>query len=149
MKIVILEDNEERRALMRTWLQDRFYQFDVRFFDTARDTIEFLDVHLEDTILICLDHDLEMQPGQNGTWIDPGTGRDVADYLATKSPHCPVVIHSTNSDAVLGMKMALQDAGWKTKRVVPFDDLEWISSCWFPTIRRVIVDAARPAVAKD
>ena len=71
--------------------------------------------------------------------LDPGTGREVADYLAAKTPVCPVVIHTTNTPAALGMEMVLKDAHWKTYRVLPFDDLEWIPTDWFRTVRRAIV----------
>lgn len=144
MKIVILEDNEERRALMEDWLRDRFYQFEHRFFDNAPEAIRFLQDHLNETILICLDHDLEMKKGPDGTWVDAGTGRDVTDFLAQRPPGCAVVIHTTNSTARVGMKMVLQDAGWKTRTVIPFDDMAWIPSCWFPTIRRAILRTAKP-----
>ena len=32
-KIVILEDNAERQAVMRACIADRFYTFDAHFFD--------------------------------------------------------------------------------------------------------------------
>ena len=37
------------------------------------------------------------------------------------------------------MERILREAGWKTFRVVPFNDLEWIASDWFRTMRRAIV----------
>jgi hypothetical protein len=33
----------------------------------------------------------------------------------------------------------LRDAGWKTRRVVPFGDVEWIERDWFFAMRRAIV----------
>jgi CheY-like chemotaxis protein len=143
MKIVILEDNSDRQAVMRACLADRFYTFDAHFFDDARETIRFLDENLADTLVISLDHDLELKPGRDGRSIDPGTGREVADFLATKAPACPVVIASTNSLAVSGMVNVLRDAGWKARRVVPFDDMRWIETDWFFAIRRAIVGPVR------
>jgi len=143
MKIAILEDNQDRQAIMRAWLSDRFYQYEACLFDDAGEMIRFLESHLADTLVISLDHDLELKPGPQGRCIDPGTGREVADYLAGKEPVCPVVIHTTNTQAAAGMERVLQDAHWKTRRVVPFDDMEWISTHWFPTIRRAIVGPVR------
>jgi hypothetical protein len=100
--------------------------------------IRFLREHLADTLVISLDHDLELKPGPNGHCIDPGTGREVADYLAQEDSVCPVIIHTTNSQAAAGMETVLQDAHWKTRRVVPFDDVRWIETDWFPAIRRAI-----------
>jgi hypothetical protein len=139
MKIAILEDNLERREVMQTCLVDRFGMYDARFFDDAGDMIRFLDEHLADTLLISLDHDLELKPGPNGRCVDPGTGREVADFLAGKEPVCPVIIHTSNGDAAVGMQLVLRDAQWKTRRVLPFDDTKWILDDWFPAVRRAIV----------
>jgi hypothetical protein len=143
LKIVILEDNQDRQAVMADCLADRLYQYETRFFKTSSEIIQFLDINLSDTIVISLDHDLELIPNKNGQTVDGGTGREVANYLAGKSPVCPVVIHSTNSAAVLGMETVLQESHWKTKRVIPWGDLDWIRSQWFRAIRQVILDAAQ------
>lgn len=139
MKIAILEDNLERQAIIRACLTDRFYTFDAHFFDEAEDMIRFLDQHLAETLVISLDHDLEMKPSDNGRLIDPGTGRDVANHLARKEPGCPVIIHTTNSRAAEGMKNVLDDTKWKAHRVIPFDDMKWIETDWFLAVRRALV----------
>jgi CheY-like chemotaxis protein len=139
MKIAILEDNLERQEVMRACIADRFYMYETRFFDDAFAMIEFLKLHLFDCLVIALDHDLELKTGVDGRCVDTGTGRDVADFLAANKPVCPVIIHSTNTDAVVGMKMALHDAGWKTRRVVPEAGTEWIRTSWFRALRRAIV----------
>jgi CheY-like chemotaxis protein len=146
LKIVILEDNKDRQAVMSELLADRFYQYEARFFRTAPEAIQFLHEHLAETIVISLDHDLELTASQNGQIVDSGTGREIADYLASKAPVCTVVIHSTNSAAVLGMEMVLHDARWETIRVIPWGDMEWISSQWFRTIRRAILRTARDKI---
>jgi hypothetical protein len=143
MKIAILEDNQDRQAVMRAWLADRFYQYDARIFDEAGEMIRFLDEHLADTLVISLDHDLELKPGPRGRPVDPGTGREVADFLAGKEPVCPVIIHTTNAQAAVGMEMVLRGGRWQTRRVVPFNDLEWVATHWFPAIRRAIVGPVR------
>jgi CheY-like chemotaxis protein len=139
MKVVILEDNPDRVRVMRDCLEDRFSRFECRFFDDPAETMEYLEANLAETVLIGLDHDLELKEAPSGKMIDPGTGREVADYLAGKPAVCPVVIHTTNAPAAAGMEMVLKDARWKTYRVVPFDDLEWIPTDWLRTVRRAIV----------
>ncbi len=139
MKIAILEDNLERKAAMLDCLQDKFYQFEKKFFDNPADMIDFLKDHLQDTIAISLDHDLELIPAPEGKATDPGTGREVADFLAQKSPSCPVIIHTSNSTAASGMEMVLQEANWKTFRVCPCGDLDWIADQWIRTLRQAIV----------
>lgn len=144
LQICVLEDNPERRAAMRDCLAERFYQYPGVFFDDAAKMVRHLRTRLGDAILVCLDHDLELVPSRNGRAKDPGTGRDVADYLAEQSPACPVVIHSTNSAAAQGMQMLLDEKGWKTYRVCPWGDLEWIRTEWIQTLRRALVQTARP-----
>jgi CheY-like chemotaxis protein len=139
LKIVILEDNADRQAVMRRCLQDRFYTFDAHFFDESAEMIRFLDQHLAETLVISLDNDLELKPGPRGRAIDPGSGLEVAEYLARKKAVCPVVIHTTNADAAVAMKTVLDAADWRTQRVVPFDDMTWIEAEWFFAIRRAIV----------
>ena len=142
-KIVILEDNADRRAAMQRCLQDRFYQFDMVFFDAAKPMQDYCENHLDETLVIGLDHDLEMQPDSFGRCCDLGTGREVANYLAGKKPVCPIVIHTSNASAAIGMEIVLQDARWETLRVLPADDLEWIPTQRFRTIRRAIVGSTR------
>jgi hypothetical protein len=139
MKIVVLEDNAERVAVMRACIADRFSTFDLRIFDDARDTIRYLNSHLSETLVVALDNDLEMKTGPDGRCLDAGEGRQVAEFLATKPPVCPVLIHTTNSDAAIAMEETLRRAGWKTRRVVPFDGMNWIESDWFFAVRRAIV----------
>jgi hypothetical protein len=139
MKIAVLEDNPERAAEMRRCLNDRFYQYELRFFDDAADMKAFLEANLPETLLISLDHDLELQQLPTGEVIDPGTGRDIADFLSDRAPVCPVVIHTTNTPAAEGMESVLNESHWRTFRVSPFNDLEWIPTEWFRTVRRAIV----------
>jgi len=143
MKIVILEDNADRQAVMRACVADRFYTFDACFFDNAPETIRYLAANLADTLVVSLDNDLDMKPGPDGGMIDSGEGRQVAEFLAGHAPVCPVVIHTTNAPAAEAMLESLRGAGWKTRRVVPFDDTAWIASAWFPAVRRAIVGPVR------
>jgi hypothetical protein len=143
MKIVILEDSPERQAAMLDCLQDRFYQFEKRFFAGAAEMVAYLKDNLAQTIAVSLDHDLDLIRTPAGETLDCGTGRIVADFLAQHPPRCPVIIHTTNSSAATGMEMVLQDAGWKTFRVHPCGDLEWIPTTWFQTMRRAIVGSVK------
>jgi CheY-like chemotaxis protein len=138
-KILILEDNAERRAAMRACIADRFYTFDTRFFDGASEMIACLEADLADAIVISLDNDLDMKPGSDGRPVDMGEGRHVAEFLAAHAPVCPVIIHTSNSDAAVAMHEMLRAADWKTRRVIPMDDTAWIGSDWFFAMRRVLV----------
>ena len=91
MKILILEDNADRQLAMQRCLRDRFHQYESVFFDDAKEMQAFLEKNLACALIISLDHDLEPSLQHNGQSVDPGTGRDVADYLAQQAPACPVI----------------------------------------------------------
>src|SRR5262245_4152425 len=129
-KIVILEDNADRREAMQCCLAARLQEFEASFFDEPAAMVGFLSDHLLDVAVICLDHDLDLKLGPESRLIDPGTGREVADFLAGQTPVCPVVIHTSNSAAAVGMEMVLREARWKTRRVIPCHDVEWIPTQW-------------------
>lgn len=139
MKILILEDNDERQHAMRGCLQDRFGQYELRFFKSAMEMIDAIKNHLHETLVISLDHDLEIISEENGEFVDPGDGRDVSDYLSRQRPLCFIVIHSTNSSAVVEMETVLQESEWAVSTVAPYGDLEWVEESWFPAIRHAIV----------
>jgi hypothetical protein len=138
-KIAILEDNADRRAVMRACIADRFYTFESHFFDEARAMIAFLDQNLADVLVVSLDNDLDPKDGPDGRAVDVGEGRQVAEFLATREPVCPVVIHTSNANAADAMTEMLGTAGWKTRRTVPMDDTKWIEDEWFFVVRRALV----------
>jgi CheY-like chemotaxis protein len=136
--ILVLEDDEDRAAAMKQVLAERFGQYKRVFFDNAPETIAWLKENLRETALICLDHDLGPNRHLGDDVFDPGTGRDVVDYLASQIPHCPVVMHTTNDWAAPGMEMALKDVGWKCSRVIPSTDLKWVETIWFRQVSKFI-----------
>lgn len=138
MTIAILEDNEPRTQAMRTAIADALPGTDMVFFNSANAIIEWLGWNLGSLSLISLDHDLDFLPGPDGRLIDPGDGRDVARFLATQKPCCPVIVHTSNSMAASSMMFALQDAGWNAKRVLPDSDLGWVKSRWIDSIRQAL-----------
>lgn len=148
-QILILEDDARRRAAMVDMLADRFPQYDVEFFVAACEMLDHLNgADWERVIAIGLDHDLELLAASEGEPIDPGTGRDVADFLAEREAVCPVVIHTTNAPAAVGMQSVLEDAGWDVHRVVPYGDLEWISEVWARTFRDAVVGSVLESASR-
>jgi hypothetical protein len=139
--IAILEDDPRRTEAMKEVLKEVAAEYEHRFFDNAPEMIAWLDEHLREVTLLSLDHDLGANRLQNGKDFDPGTGRDVADFLATRAA-CPTIIHSNNYPAVLAMCRVLQDGGWRLSCVVPYDDVEWIADAWAKQIHK----ALRPGI---
>lgn len=138
MKIALLEDDLRRVRQMVRLLQEFFPEYSVTSFDNAPDMINWLADNLNEVKLICLDHDLGANRVLTEKTQDPGTGRDVADYLGTLEPTCPVLIHSSNVMAAPGMMMVLEDAGWPCSRLSPFNDLEWVRDAWIADVREAL-----------
>ena len=144
LEIVILEDDPRRRRAMRAALADRLPQYPPRFFTTAAEAARHLHDHLDRALLVVLDHDLDPVPVHARRSLDAGTGRDVADFLAAREPACPVVLHTTNRPAAVGMETELAEAGWAVTVVVPHGDLEWIAGDWLRAVRDAVVEIAAP-----
>src|SRR5581483_5326332 len=137
--VAILEDDPTRIAAMRACLAAVFPGIEVIVFEDAREMIGWLDRHLGDVLFVSLDHDLPLK-SQRPSVIDCGTGRQVADYLASLPPTCPVIVHSSNNFCAPGMFFALKDAGWPCSRVYPDDDQAWVSASWAEEVRRFVRD---------
>ena len=145
--IAILEDDRRRIEMMRSCLGEIAPAMDVSVFDSAHAMIAWLEAHLPDIALVSLDHDLPLPPAADADACeiaDPyGTGRMVADYLAARTPCCPVIVHSSNVERAPGMTFALHRAGWTQRRVVPYEDLEWIREAWMPCVAALLSSSAQ------
>jgi hypothetical protein len=140
MRIIILEDNDDRCQVMKAALAGKFSSFAIEFFAAAQPLIDHLKATgMYDVAIVSLDHDLEMIPTAGGTLSDPGTGTDVAAWLAVQPAIFPVVVHTTNSAGGDRMMELLVRGGWTARRVVPFCGEDWITDEWYPLIRKQIV----------
>jgi len=136
--ILILEDNSERMAAFRRAVESLGDEWLLKAWPDAPSMIAECESHFPSARLISLDHDLNPQPGAT---CDPGTGLDVARFLADFHPVCPVILHSTNADRVWSMHNEFRFAGWATERVGPLGD-SWIEQSWLPMVRTVIETSA-------
>lgn len=135
--IAILEDDPGRADGMRAVLASLNLECVVH--DTSAAMNAWLEANLAKVTLISLDHDLgPSRSGPDGSRIEPGIGREVADFLATKPACCPVFVHSSNGPAAEGMIFALQRAGWTAKRVMPHGGYDWIDALWHPEVRAAL-----------
>ena len=140
--IAILEDDERRAEVMQHEIRKLLPEVDAVFFDNAPDMVAWLENALVAVRLLCLDHDLGPNRKREGREFDPGTGRDVVEFLVTQRASCPILIHSSNSTGADGMQYALDDAGWTVERVSPFDDLAWVEAQWSGRVK-ALVDRGR------
>ncbi len=134
--IAILDDEPDRVDAMLRSLSANCPEYETAVFDNAPDMIEWLAEHHDKACLICLDHDLGPNRQREEKSFDPGTGRDVVDFLAGLPPTCRVVVHTTNQLAAPGMLQALEDRGWSVSRVSPYSDLDWIEEDWIEEVER-------------
>ncbi len=128
--ILMLEDDLERIQRF-TAIVKRNHPF--ASLNVSRTAFEFKAaygaLHLPPDI-ICLDHDLFADLPDDP---DPGDGREIANFLATRLTRCPVLIHSSNSVAADAMLYDLRDAGWTVDRIAPIGH-DWIENYWYPNV---------------
>jgi ADP-ribosylglycohydrolase len=136
--ILILEDNDERVAAFQKAIATMGEGFKLKLWRDAPSMVAECEKFFPDAALISLDHDLNPMPE---TTADPGTGLDVARYLADFMPVCPVLIHSSNTDCVYSMHNELRFAGWMTDRVGPIGS-DWIETSWLSGVRRLLAGFA-------
>lgn len=132
--ILVLEDNDERVAGFQTAIAELGNGFNLKIWRDAHSMIAECAEFFPTTALISLDHDLNSQPGKMG---DPGTGLDVAKFLAGCRPVCPLIIHSTNADRAYSMHNELRFADWIAERVGPIGT-DWIETLWLPKVREFL-----------
>lgn len=148
MLVAILDDDKSRWAEMERSLQGAMPQVVPQFFDNAPDTIAWVARHLDDVALVSLAHDLGPSRFRDGMLFDPGTGRDVTDFLLEQERRFPVVVHTTAGSKSRGMVSLLERAGWLCVQIEPKGDLEWIGDEWAPKLVELVggtldTDAAR------
>jgi hypothetical protein len=140
--IAVLEDNLDRQNAMKAAVAHALPQATCIFFNSAHAMIDWLSDRLDRASMsppsiISLDHDLDFLPGSDGRQIDPGDGRDVARFLATRQPCCPVTVHTSNSLGASSMMGNLQDSDWQVTRVYPESDVGWVKSHWVVCLSRL------------
>lgn len=138
--IAILEDNVRRIERMKPCLTRLLPDCPQVFFESAHEMITWLAHHQGEVGLIALDHDLPLRRSPDGQYIDFGTGRLVAEYLAGQPVTCPVIVHSSNDVGAVAMVYALEHAGWPVIRVYPCDDMQWVDSAWAQAIHRFMAE---------
>jgi hypothetical protein len=134
--ILILEDNDERIANFRKAVEQLGSGYELKVWRDAHSMRAECEAFFNSAALISLDHDLNAAPG---TTADPGTGLDVACFLADFLPICPVLLHSSNTDRVYSMHNELRFAGWTVDRVGPLGT-NWVERSWLRRVRALLVE---------
>ena len=129
--VLMLEDESERLVRFETVLARLGDSVEWQHWRTAQDFIAGFQAAARKPALICLDHDLFTDHPDDP---DPGDGRDVAEFLATQSPCCHVIIHSSNAPAADSMLFTLEDHGWDVEKIAPLGK-DWIESYWWVTAK--------------
>lgn len=138
--VCILEDDERRRDAMALALASAEVNARLATFAIASEITEFIKSNRNEIALLSLDHDLVAIQDANGSSVDPGTGRDVVTSLLLDSPFAPVIIHSSNFMAAIGMEACLQEAGWNVRRIAPYGDLLWVTEMWILSVKEMLAE---------
>jgi len=134
MAWLVLEDNPNRTAAFHNAAKLCRQSEEIRIWRIAAQMVQELPELLSGATLLSLDHDLYKQ---NENDPEPGCGRDVAIYLARQEPLCPIIIHSTNTDAAWGMHNELTSAGWQVEIIHHLDEADWIETRWLALARKL------------
>jgi ADP-ribosylglycohydrolase len=132
--ILMLEDNADRIDGFHKAIARLAGGFELKVWRDAHSMMAECAEFFPTAWVICLDHDLNPQPGVTA---DPGTGVDVAKFLADFLPVCPVLIHSTNADRVYSMMNEFRFAGWTVDRVGPLGS-DWIETTWLRRMNELL-----------
>jgi len=136
-KFIILEDTEERITEMQKCISGLPESPEIIYFNNAPEMNKWIINNHPSISLMSLDHDLGCNwKLDDGSEFDPGTGRDVVTQLEGLQPAFPVIIHSSNYEAVNGMIFALEELNWHCERIIPSNGMEWIPRDWFPVIKK-------------
>lgn len=138
-RILILEDNDDRRQAMTRWLTERLAMYELALTDDPDEFIRHTRERPEDILVVSLDHDLYDRADQSTEL----TGMLVVDYLVEIPPRFPVLLHTTNTRDGERMRSRLVKRGWDVEWVVPFDGTSWVGTDWYPALKRAIRKAAR------
>jgi NAD+-processing family protein with receiver domain len=132
--LLMLEDNAERLQRFAAVLRRIDPALPLRVWRNAWTMIREVEPLLPSARLISLDHDLDQEEGMSG---DPGTGWDVAKFLAALAPTCPVIIHTSNGERATWMMGEFELGGWDLHRIPPIGD-DWIERDWRRVVRRLL-----------
>jgi hypothetical protein len=139
--LLVLDDDRSRLSAFESVVGSLGSEWSVRAWRDAPRMIGEVDRYLEDACLISLDHDLYKDHASDS---DPGSGRLVADHLCKLKAACPVIIHSTNTDAVWGMHNVLRSGGWRVELVHHLNQPGWIERLWLPVAARMLLPPPAP-----
>jgi len=132
--ILMLEDNAERVERFTRTLTRFDPPPELRIWRCAWTMIREAEPLLSQTRLISLDHDLDPIDEQSP---DPGTGWDFTKWLAARSPVCPVIVHTSNTDRGNWMMGEFELGRWKHHRIAPIGD-DWIEYDRRRLVRRLM-----------
>ena len=132
--ILILEDNDWRICHFKTAVASLGPEFRLQLWCDAPSMMEECLPLLPECCLISLDHDLSPMPGATR---DPGTGLEVAEWLAKQEPVCPVIIHTSHTERRWSMHNEFRFGKWTAEIVLPMGE-HWISDSWLPRARALI-----------
>jgi len=138
MLVAALDDDKDRCLEMGRSLAEAVPEAQLEFFDSAPDMIAWLARHLDSVALVSLTHDLGPSRFRDGMLFDPGSGRDVTDFLVEMDRSFPVVVHTTAGPRSREMLKLLERAGWPSAQVEPKKNLRWISADWAPRVAELL-----------
>jgi hypothetical protein len=140
-QVFVLENDPERIRAMKASLAKHLPDVSATFIDNAPEAISWLKEHLSVVKVISLDHDLGEEIVRNGEPFNPGSGRDVAGYLAALTPCCQVIVHTDNLFVRRTIQGLLTAGGWNHRTVAPGNLTAWVEREWIGAVAELYLGA--------
>lgn len=134
--LLILDDDRTRLRGFDEVVPRLGKEWVIRAWRDALTMSSEIDSLLGEAQLISLDHDLYKDSPFDP---DPGSGRMITSLLSRRDPVCPVIVHSTNTDAAWGMFNELTSANWSVELVHHLNQPAWIEELWFPVAAKLML----------
>ena len=134
--LLILDDDRARLRSFDEIVHRLGGDWVIKAWRDAPSMIAEFEAHAAGAQLISLDHDLYKDSPSDP---DPGSGRMIADFLSKRDPICPVIVHSSNTDAAWGMFNELTTGGWKVELIHQLNQPGWIEDLWLPVARQIVL----------
>ncbi len=134
--LLVLDDDRTRLRGFDAIARRLGSEWAIRTWRDAPSMAAEIDALLGEAQLISLDHDLYRDSLSDP---DPGTGRVIADLLAKREPACPVIVHSTNTEAAWGMYNELRSGNWQVELVHHLNQPAWIEELWLPVAAKLLL----------
>ena len=137
--IAVLEADTECIEVMKDWLSDRLYMYDLFIKADLQDLFAVIRPRFEDVLVLCLSLDLMAETASTIADLEHG----FADLISGETPQFPILLHAQDGLSMERISVPLHGWGWRVASVVSSGGTRWIGNDWYPALKKAITDSGR------